>query len=580
MERNRVLGHLCRWLRTPVDTNDGELLERFLRQRDEAAFALLVRRHGPLVLGLCRRLLRQPADADDAFQAVFLVLARKAGAIRKREALGSWLYGVALRTAREANDRAERRRSREVAAGDEPVADGAAGPLAAAICREQQALLLEELHRLPDKFRAAIVLCDLEGCTQEEAARQLGCPKGTILSRLARGRDRLRDQLSRRGVALSVPALTAALGENATAAVPAALADAAWQTAALAGGSAPAAALAQAVMRELPAASPLKMAVAALLAVGAVSLAAWPLAAYFAEPAAALPTGYPDDFVLPSAEALAEEFDGAALDPLRWLVARKQWGGDKVNGGVVAENVSIANGKLRLEAHGDRYKGPVMGVRPDGKLRVDGRRVGAAVATRRYFASGRYEARIKVCPHLGACSAIWTLHYEEYYPGHALYQKKPVGGDRYYAVNHEIDIELPGRPTAAKKDMSFQYALCNTFVGENDDESTAAHTRLAAAQNDGQFHTYRFDWHTGSATEKKRVEFYIDEQLVRTVDTHVPDRPSRLWLGVWFPRDWAGVPDFDTAAMEVDWVKITPFRQAGDRFSLETFPDDGWAKPQ
>ena len=136
MERNRVLGHLCRWLRTPVDTNDGELLERFLRQRDEAAFALLVRRHGPLVLGLCRRLLRQPADADDAFQAVFLVLARKAGAIRKREALGSWLYGVALRTAREANDRAERRRSREVAAGDEPVADGAAGPLAAARRRQ------------------------------------------------------------------------------------------------------------------------------------------------------------------------------------------------------------------------------------------------------------------------------------------------------------------------------------------------------------------------------------------------------------------------------------------------------------
>jgi len=244
----------------------------------------------------------------------------------------------------------------------------------------------------------------------------------------------------------------------------------------------------------------------------------------------------------------------------------------------VADNVSVLDGRLFLEAHGDRYRGPVMGVKANGGLRVDGRRVGAAIATRQYFGSGRFEAHMKVCPRLGACSALWTLHYEEYYPDHERYQKKPAGGDKYYAVNHEIDIELPGRPGPEKKDMSFQHALFNTFVGENEDESTAGYVRLDEPQNDGRFHTYRFDWHTGAADQKKRVDFYIDDRLVRTCDTHVPDLPCRLWLGVWFPRDWAGDPNFDSERLEVSWVRITPFREAGDGQGTETFADDGWAR--
>jgi RNA polymerase sigma factor (sigma-70 family) len=579
-DRNRILGHLFRWLIQPTGQSDSELLDRYTRQHDEDAFASLVHRHGPLVHGLCRRLLGPGVDADDAFQAIFLVLARKAGSIRKREALASWLYGVAYRTAREVGTRRQRRRSREGPAGEEPLTDSTPGPDAEAERRELQAMIAEELTQLPEKFRSAILLCDLQGQTQEEAARQLGCPKGTILSRLSRGRDRLRERLTRRGVMLSAPAVLAALGESVVAAVPRSLANAAGQVAQHSARSPAIAALADAVLRTLPGARNVSMASVLLFAMGAVAIAAAPVAVYFAaEPNGPEKPGYPDDYSMPTAEAFAEEFDGDALDPTKWLIAHKQWGGDKVNGGVVAENVSVANGVLRLEAHGDRYTGPVMGVRSGGGLRVDGRRVGAAVATRRYFASGRYEARIKICPHLGACSAIWTLHYEEYYPGNPRYQKKPVGGDRYYAINHEIDIELPGRPTAAKKDMSFRYALCNTFVGENEDESTAGHTDLQAAQDDGKFHTYRFDWHTGSDTEKKRVEFYVDDKRVRSIETHVPDLASRLWLGVWFPREWAGAPDFDTGRMEVDWVRITPFREPGDRFAPETFADDGWAKP-
>jgi RNA polymerase sigma factor (sigma-70 family) len=574
-----LLGSLFK--RPPLpDESDRELLERFTGLQDENAFAILVRRHGPLVLGLCRRLLRNGHDADDAFQATFLVLARKAGSIRRRDTLSSWLYAVAYRTAKESWARSERHPVRGLPEGDPALPDPlAADPSVEADRRELCAIVAEELHRLPAKFRAAILLCDLEGKTQEEAARQLGCPKGTILSRLSRGRDRLRDRLQRRGVALSTAALTAALTDQAAAAVPARLVEATLQgTLAPGGGTAAAGALAATVVRGM-AASKLRVTALVLLAAATVAVAAWPIGQHLARPATESKSAYPDDFDMPSIGPFFDDFAGNALDGKKWLVAHKQWGGERANGGVVAENVSVAGGRLLLEAHGDRYTGPVMGVRPNGAARVDGRRVGAAIATRQYFGSGRFEARIKVCPRLGACSAIWTLHYEEHYPGQPRYQKKPVGGDKYFATNHEIDIELPGRPGPEKKDISFQHALFNTFTGENDDESTTGYTRLDEAQNDGRFHNYRFDWHTGGADQKKRVEFYIDDKLVRTGDTHVPDLPCRLWLGVWFPRDWAGTPDFDTEFMEVAWVRITPFREAGDRLGAETFADDGWARP-
>jgi RNA polymerase sigma factor (sigma-70 family) len=256
------------------DPADGQLLARFVAARDEAAFAALLRRHGPMVLAVCRRLLRDAHEAEDAFQATFLVLVHKARSLGRPEALGPWLHGVAYRAAAHARQAARRRaRQREVAAM--PVG----GPADEVVWRELRPVLDEELGRLPQKYRGALVLFYLEGKSTEEVARQLGCPKGTVLSRLARGRDRLRDRLVRRGVALSVWALVTVLAEKAApAAVPAALAEGAVKAAALtaagqaAAGAIPAgvAALTEGVLRSMLL-SKLKVVAAVVLA---LSLAA------------------------------------------------------------------------------------------------------------------------------------------------------------------------------------------------------------------------------------------------------------------------------------------------------------------
>ncbi|HEV3257722.1 MAG TPA: sigma-70 family RNA polymerase sigma factor, partial [Gemmataceae bacterium] len=200
---------------------DRHLLERFVTARDEAAFAALVQRHGPMVLGVCRRLLRDAHEAEDAFQATFLVLVHKARSIGRPELVGPWLYGVAYRIAAQAGQAARRRlRHREAAAM--PDSDSTVEVVWRDLCE----VLDQELGRLAQKLRAPLVLFYLEGKTTEEVARLLGCPNGTVLSRLARGRDRLRDRLNRRGVALSVCTLALVLAEKtAPAAVPASVAE-------------------------------------------------------------------------------------------------------------------------------------------------------------------------------------------------------------------------------------------------------------------------------------------------------------------------------------------------------------------
>jgi RNA polymerase sigma factor (sigma-70 family) len=201
---------------------DGPLLEQFVARRDEAAFAALLRRHGPMVLGVCRRLLAHEQDAEDAFQATFLVLARRAAAVLPAAMVGNWLYGVAYQTALKARATRARRhaRERQVTAMPEPEAPGP-GPW-----RELRPLLDRELSRLPDNYRAVLVLCDLEGKTRKEAARLLGWPEGSVCGRLARARQLLAGRLARLGVTLPAAALAALLTENAApAAVPAALAD-------------------------------------------------------------------------------------------------------------------------------------------------------------------------------------------------------------------------------------------------------------------------------------------------------------------------------------------------------------------
>src|SRR5262245_24202245 len=160
--------------------SDQELLIRFVDQRDEAAFAAMMERHGRLVLGLCRRILRNEADAEDAFQATFLILAQKAGAIRRREALGCWLHQVAYHAAVRLQVAHARQREGEGRAAERQ----SSNPLDDLSLRELRQLLDEELLRLPEKYRAPLLLCYLEGLTRDEAAQQLRWPLGTLKSRM------------------------------------------------------------------------------------------------------------------------------------------------------------------------------------------------------------------------------------------------------------------------------------------------------------------------------------------------------------------------------------------------------------
>ena len=196
--------------------SEWQLLDRYVTRRDESAFEALVARHGPMVLGVCRRVLDDPHAVEDAFQATFLVLVRKARSLGEHDAIGHWLYGVACRVALRARSEAARRRVLEkqvvtaegVSLGDEPGRS------------EIAALLDDELSRLPAKYRAPVVLCYLEGLTHDEAARQLCWPVGTVKGRLARARELLRTRLARRGLLPAVGLLTATLARDASAAVP------------------------------------------------------------------------------------------------------------------------------------------------------------------------------------------------------------------------------------------------------------------------------------------------------------------------------------------------------------------------
>ncbi len=199
--------------------SDAQLLERFLTQGDAGAFEALVGRHGPMVLSVCRGILRDPHDAEDAFQATFLVLVKKGGTIRGRDALAGWLHRVAHRVAIQANTAAARRRRLERQVGQMAVATSTNGPAAS---DDLLPALHEEIARLPEKFRLAVVHCDLEGMTQAQAAGQLHWSERTLHHRLAEGRARLKRRLARRGLAPDGATLGAVLLREARAAVPAA----------------------------------------------------------------------------------------------------------------------------------------------------------------------------------------------------------------------------------------------------------------------------------------------------------------------------------------------------------------------
>jgi len=214
-QTNVALAQLRKLLAAERDTKlaDAHLLERFLANREEAAFAALVKRHGSMVLGVCQSVLRHSQDAEDACQATFLVLANKAGSIRKKSSVASWLHGVAHRLARKLQA------SRKPAPEGQPSQRAPANPMDELSWREVRQVVHEELERLPDKYRQPLILCYLEGNTQEEAARQLGWTAGTLKGMLTRGRDLLRSRLTRRGLGLAAPLFAGALAPRTAGAV-------------------------------------------------------------------------------------------------------------------------------------------------------------------------------------------------------------------------------------------------------------------------------------------------------------------------------------------------------------------------
>ncbi len=202
------LRHMTCVLRTEDAAHlpDAELVHRFVTYRDEAAFAAIIRRYGIIVLGVCRRVLRREHDAEDAFQATFLILAQKAARIQCVEELGNWLYGVAYNVARKAKTSRHKREVKEQEAALRKTSHNSVG-----LWNDLQEILDRELFALAEKYRTPIVLCDLRGLTIQEAAAELGCPTKTLGTRLSRGRAILAGRLTKRGVAISVGTLAAAL---------------------------------------------------------------------------------------------------------------------------------------------------------------------------------------------------------------------------------------------------------------------------------------------------------------------------------------------------------------------------------
>lgn len=248
---------------TTLPLSDPQLLERFVKQRDEAAFAELVERHSPMVWRVCCRVLHDHHAAEDALQATFLVLVRKAGSIRRRELLANWLYGVAYRLAARARVDAATRRSREDMSAARPPADAQAEVAGGELC----AVLEEELNGLPDRYRGPFLLCFVEGQTRDQAARQLGWSLRTLQRRLERGRELLRGRLTRRGVTLTAALLAPVLAPQTAGAMPRVLTIGAGKTGAV---SARAAALAEGALQAMLQGK-LKIAAAALVLVSAIA---------------------------------------------------------------------------------------------------------------------------------------------------------------------------------------------------------------------------------------------------------------------------------------------------------------------
>ena len=290
------------------------------------------------------------------------------------------------------------------------------------------------------------------------------------------------------------------------------------------------------------------------------------------------------------------------LDPSDWLISNKGWGGD--NAGVNSQNVTLVddvdNGEpitaLRLEAHGDQYTAGLQ-------------REGAAVATREYFASGKYEVRARIAPEFGVCTAFWPFHYIDHRMGEAEYWHEP-NPRRNTEIDWEFPTDLAGADTG---NFSFNNARTNSWGGQFGGEGGEHKGRkvltdengeplnLAKEAMDGRYHTFTIEWRSGedlgdqaiTRSDVGTVRWLIDGRLVDELldvdfaQGNVPYRAARFWLGTWFPAagyagnvGWTGDPNFDTSAAHIAWVRITPFMEPRDIWTDETVPNLAWATPQ
>ena len=254
---------------------------------------------------------------------------------------------------------------------------------------------------------------------------------------------------------------------------------------------------------------------------GESGLTAEQLAAFLAQEHTYLQyTAGTDSSVTAAPSSVSEDgsfFDDFAdgIDPAIWNSVQQKWGAG--NNGVKRDHISYtADGAAVFAAYGDYYKTKSL------------RRSGACLATRKPLGPGSFEVRMKVLPRMGSCTAMWTYYND---------------GTR----NHEIDIELPGNT------RSFRYSLFTNWLTEQ--EYASQYVPSPSAYNDGKWHTYRFDWHT----DPRRVDYAVDGKTVLSVDHHIPTAAGLFNVGVWFPWEWCGEPDFDTAQMLVDWIRYEPY---------------------
>jgi RNA polymerase sigma factor (sigma-70 family) len=383
---NRVIRTL-RGAALPGDepgASDGQLLETYIRHRQETAFAVLVHRHGPMVWGVCRRILANHQDAEDAFQATFLVLVRKAASVVPRDMIANWLYGVAHQTALKARATAAVRGSREkqVTAMPEPANEQQ-------LQEDLRILLDQELSRLPDKYRTVLVLCDLEGNTRKEASQRLRLPEGTVATRLATARTMLAKRLGRSGLAVSGGALATMLAQQvASAGVPASVALTTIQAATLfaagqaAAGSIHAVALAEGVLKTMLL-TKLKSASAVLLAIAVLASSAAAITQSVSKGPGAQERRQPQEKAAPAEKAAQ---NNEPIKPAKQQIKEAEPVPDHVSG--VVKAVSVQQRSL-VVSHRDGDA--TFDVAKDADINIDGKPgdfaavpVGASVHLRKF----------------------------------------------------------------------------------------------------------------------------------------------------------------------------------------------------